>query len=503
MFKQIAAHAAAQAGWRLALIAMILLSTTSGARAATPVPFDQAAIDRFITTQMAAHRIEGLALAITQGDKVLAVRGYGSARDSTPVSGQTQFMIASLSKSFTALAVLQLVEAGRVALDAPVQRYLPDFTTADPDAAAHITVRHLLNHTSGLNDAGFASGLTGQQTTLAARVDSLRDARPVSAPGTAFHYFDPNYQILARLVEVVSGEPLGAYLQQHIFVPLAMYDTFSAVTSDEAIARATNMAQSHIVVYGVPIAMQELSGLMGGSGGVVSTAADMAHYLAMQGAGGQYNGVALVGHDALELTHRPPSGVASNYGMGWLVGNVNGVRTIEHNGIFSTWYAETALLPESGYSFVLLYDEYALSAAALAFPRMKEGLVAILTGHEPPSGGLTVPLLGGIFAALTLLGVGLALRSLARLPRWAARLAATPRWRRATGIVGTFAPAMLLLCLPHLLAASSGRYFGYVMLTRAMPDIMIWLGSCAALGLINGVLRVVVLVREGRRSYGH
>lgn len=91
-----------------------------------------AAADRFIHRQMARHRIPGLALAITQGDQVVQVRGYGEARHGEPVTGQTQFRIASLSKAFTALAVLQCVEDGQMELDAPVLRYLPDFSLVIP-----------------------------------------------------------------------------------------------------------------------------------------------------------------------------------------------------------------------------------------------------------------------------------------------------------------------------------------------------------------------------------
>ncbi len=120
------------------------------------------------------------------------------------------------------------------------------------------------------------------------RVASLHAARPIDPPGVAFHYIDPNYQVLARLVEVVSRQPFDAYLQAHIFTPLAMSETVSAVTSDTSAQRAKSLAQGHIVVYGAPLAVPELSGFLGGSGGVVSTAADMARYLIAQSSGGRF-----------------------------------------------------------------------------------------------------------------------------------------------------------------------------------------------------------------------
>jgi CubicO group peptidase (beta-lactamase class C family) len=108
-------------------------------------------IDAHIERQMERLNMPGVALAIVEGDKVVYLRGFGRARPGGEApTPQTPFIIGSLTKSFTALAVMQLVEDDKVELDAPVQRYLPWFRVADPRASAQITVRHLLNQTSGL-----------------------------------------------------------------------------------------------------------------------------------------------------------------------------------------------------------------------------------------------------------------------------------------------------------------------------------------------------------------
>jgi CubicO group peptidase (beta-lactamase class C family) len=148
------------------LLGIVILSALCLRCPAAQSALDPATLDRFINDQMRAQRVPGLALAITQGDQILYVQGYGSAREGQPVTPQTQFPIASLSKSFTAVAILQLVEAGQLNLDAPVQRYLPAFTLAGPAVAARITVRQLLNHTSGLADTGFPEMRRPPPTTL-------------------------------------------------------------------------------------------------------------------------------------------------------------------------------------------------------------------------------------------------------------------------------------------------------------------------------------------------
>ena len=162
---------------------------------------------------------------------------------------------------------MQLMEAGKIDLDAPVQRYIPEFTLADPAIASQITIRHLLNQTIGLADAGYAEGRLPQPATFAQRISSMSSARPVATPGTEYHYFNPNYQLLAHIVEVTSGEPFSTYLQTHIFAPLQMQHTFSANTTADALRQVDNVAEGHLMAFGLAIATQEMQGFIGGSGG--------------------------------------------------------------------------------------------------------------------------------------------------------------------------------------------------------------------------------------------
>ena len=142
----------------LVILLACLVSSTAFASQPQAVGPDFAAIDAYVEAQMKDIRLPGLALGIIQGDQILYVKGYGIADPSgRAVTPQTPFSLASLAKPVTALAVMQLVQAGKVELDAPVQRYLPYFRMADEQASAAITVRHLLNHTSGI------SRLTGEE----------------------------------------------------------------------------------------------------------------------------------------------------------------------------------------------------------------------------------------------------------------------------------------------------------------------------------------------------
>lgn len=159
-------------------------------------PLDTEAIDAFVEEQMEARDLPGAAIAITKGDEVLHVRGYGETSTGRPVIGDTKFRVASLSKSFTSLAVMQLVEDGKVELDEPVEKYLPGFEVDDP-RSGEITVRQLLDQSSGMADGGFPEISRPQPNSLRGAIERLREAKLVADPGTEWNYHNPNYQVAA------------------------------------------------------------------------------------------------------------------------------------------------------------------------------------------------------------------------------------------------------------------------------------------------------------------
>ena len=484
--------------WLLSPLFVLLFS--GGRPPAQATPFDPAAVDAFITRQMAAQRIPGLALAITLGSDVLYVQGYGSSGNGQPVTPETPFFIASVSKAFTALAVMQQVEAGRVDLDAPVQTYLPEFTPADPALARQITIRHLLNQTSGLSEITFADLQLPQPETIAERVTSLRSARPVAPPGDEYHYFSPNYGVLARVVEVVSGQAFTDYLEEHVFSPLAMDRTRSVITSAEAKQTISDLAQGHLVVFGIPFAYPEMDGYLGGSGGIVTSAGDLAHFLIAQLNGGRYQGQALVPPESLGLMHTPPAGTETTYAMGWTEITIAGRPALEHNGILSTFLADAVLLPEEEIGIALLFNVNSTATSAFGLPAIRNGLVDLLSGRPAQAGPLTVAAWGWLTAGLTVIGGLLAVRSLIRLPGWAQRARAIPGWRLVPGIVWAFVPAfMLLVGIPALTARFAGRVFGFVNLYKSMLGIFAWLALTGLLGAVNGVARIVILARRSRK----
>jgi CubicO group peptidase (beta-lactamase class C family) len=265
-------------------------SQQSAAGAAPLSGPDIASIDAFVSSQMQAQRIPRLSLGIVQDTHIVHLHGFGTAVASGRlVTPQTPFIIGSMSKSVTALAIMQLVEEGKVDLDAPVQRYLPWFRVADPVASTRNAVRQLLNQTSGIpansqneREEGFLG--TGNETLQQYVRDLSAQAlnRPV---GASFEYANTNYSALGLIVQIVSGQSYETYIQQHIFAPLKMSQSFVR----EQDARRDGLAQGYQMWFGVPVPTTLPSPRdMLPAGYIIFTAEDMAHYLIAQLNGGRF-----------------------------------------------------------------------------------------------------------------------------------------------------------------------------------------------------------------------
>jgi CubicO group peptidase (beta-lactamase class C family) len=207
-------------------------------------PSQFAEIDRYAEALLRADRVPGASIAIVHRDRLVHLRNFGVDQQERAITGSTSFVLGSMSKSITAVAVMQLVERGKVVLDAPVRTYLPGFRVASADSGATITVRQLLLHTSGLPHAV----ARGSRRTLADHVEALRTVAPLREPGSAHAYASPNYLVLGRIVEVVSGQPFGQYVEQNILVPWVC-----AAASPFAQAISSGFASGRIYAFGFPI----------------------------------------------------------------------------------------------------------------------------------------------------------------------------------------------------------------------------------------------------------
>lgn len=345
---------------------------------------DKDRIDAYIQARMETASIPGLALGVVDGDQVVYLKGYGIAGpDGRAVTAQTPFILGSTSKSFTALAIMQLVEAGKIDLDASVTTYLPWFHTGDAAASAQITVRNLLHQNSGLPTYEGRQGIADNDQGSMALENGVRALASVqlSQPaGQGYEYANENYDILGLIVQTVAGQSYEDYVRSAIFAPLQMNHSAAALSDPAAAELATGYRHWFFwpVAFAAPYPRRTTP-----SGFLISSAEDMTHYLIAQLNGGVYGNQQLLSPQGIATLHTPGAkiGPLSSYGMGWVIQGQPGATAIWHNGDVSNFHANLLLLPDQHIGIVILINvSKAYNNAAINIPI--EGVAAILLGES-------------------------------------------------------------------------------------------------------------------------
>lgn len=375
-------------------------------------------IDAYIHARMEAAGIPGLALGIVKGDQVAYLKGYGVAGSGRVVTPQISFILGSTSKSFTALAIMQLAEAGKIDLESPVTKYLPWFRTSDTAASAQITVRNLLNHNSGFPTYNGRQGLWSNDQSDAALENSVRSFASIQLnrpAGQGYEYANENYDTLGLIVQTVSGMSYEDYVRAKIFDPLQMHHS-AAMISDPAVADiATGYRQWLFwpLAFDAPYPRSTTP-----AGFLISSAEDMAHYLVAQLNGGSYDKQQLVSPHGIDALHTPGAKINNSeaYGMGWVIQGQPGSTKIWHNGDVSNFHSNLLLLPDQHLGIVILtnINEF-YNSTGVNIPI--EGVADILLGKDitartnpsptilPQLLMLTMPLLLTLWIAGSYLGI--------------------------------------------------------------------------------------------------
>lgn len=400
-------------------------------------------IDAYLRQHLADADIPGLAVAVVRGADVVHRFTAGTDGDGRPVTARTPFLLGSVSKPFTALAVQQLAEVGRIDLHAPVRRYLPWFRLADERAAARITVWQLLTHTSGLpRRAVRTDRFDNTHDGLAAAV---RELAAVTPEAERYRYSDANYLVLGALVAQVGGQPFGPYLREHVLDPLDM--RHSAATE----AEAAGIPAGHRYYFGQPQRFDapfDTSGVPYGY--LAASLDDLTHFVTAQLRGGRYRNTEVLSPQGIDLAHR------SVHGLGWVESTLDGTgaRMVWKAGADPGYFAHLVLLPEADLGVIVLSNVYSpamdgvLASAAFNVARILHGVAPKPASADPALSAARVGLVG--LAGLLLIAVA---GSIVRAGRGQRRsrvrvLAGLGGWLAGCGIVTAGA-----LVLPSIMGA--------------------------------------------------
>ena len=481
----------------LLLCSLLARPAAVSARPGISGDIDFEAVDAYITGQMSKHGIRGVSLAVTSGTEIVYLMGYGTAGGGRPMTPQTPMYIGSQSKSFTGLAIAQLIEQGKIDPGAPVQNYIPWFRIRDDSASKKITVNHLLHHTSGLSEAGFTAMLPENATNEDA-VRALASAELTAPVGVMHQYFNVGYDVLAVVVQNVSGESYEDYIQKNIFDPLEMRRTYT----DPSLARENGLSQGYSRFFGFVVPQRQPHRVYEVSAGfIISTAEDMAHYSMAMDNAGIYQGKKLLSIQGMDRLFYAVQG----YAMGWFVEPGH----IWHGGANETFKTYVDIYPLRDLSIVLLINQGYMGDHFISAPQIFEGVEAIVLGRVPPplSEGWSVRHIGWLLL-VAVLALGLfQLRNLLSLRGWKDRARGWSTGKKVWDVALSFLiPTVILVVVFNRVQAFMGYRFNFtyqmVALFRTLPDIAVLMVLGSVPDYVQGVAKLYWTVTDRTAKVG-
>jgi CubicO group peptidase (beta-lactamase class C family) len=320
---------------------------------------DELGLKRAVGEILHRHPAVGLAVGVVRDGRLESFHGHGLADigSKTPITEETVFRIASITKTFTAIAVMQFWEQGLVELDAPANEYLRAYQLI-PAKTDHrpATVRHLLTHTAGIPEVAHPSDALkpefGEAVEVGKPLPSLTEyygggLRLVAEPGTRFRYGNHSFATLGQIVEDVSGMTLARYFREHIFEPLGMDDSDIERTARVVSRLATGYT---IGRHGAkPVTARE--SVTAGAASIYSTPADMARYVAALLGGGSNEHGSVLKPETLATMYEPqyqPDPRIPGLGLAFFRADLDGRPAVEHQGIMPGFNSEIFLAPDDG-----------------------------------------------------------------------------------------------------------------------------------------------------------
>jgi CubicO group peptidase (beta-lactamase class C family) len=443
--------------------------------------FKKEAVDEFVANYIKRNGLPGASIVIVKDGKLVYEKGYGHDSEGKPLTEESLMRIGSVAKSFTAFSVLQLVDEGKINLDDPVVKYLPELTM-DDSRLQKVTIRHLLSHTSGIP----SPTIVPPANTIKAGVERLHDWKLNLQPGEKYSYSNPNYWILARLVEVISGMEFPQYLKQKIFSPLGMEDTLSAINSGDTVK---GLSQGHITAYGTALPWSELEQMFAGSGGIISTAADMGKWLSMHtNEGKNEKGERLLSKPLLEESYSPQPG-SSKYGLGWSLSSqsVKPAR-ISHSGALSTIQAQQDIVPSSGYAVAVMLNSFATTLEHSY--EISSGIIQLTEGQIPAAKASTPKIIDLSLGFITILYLILGVKGILRSREWSNKRKLHLAWKYYLRLMPQVIPVVfigwLFFIVPSLQNNSSTIKDAFGIWLAAM----LFLAVVFLIGVVVTVMRI-------------
>lgn len=309
-----------------------------------------------INEAMAATQLPGLAVGVLyQGEMIAAGFGVTNVEHPSPVTADTRFQVGSITKTFTGTLLLRLAEMGKLDLGLPVRHYLPDFQLVDEQAAAGVTLRHLLTHMAGWEGDLFVETGSGDDA-LAKYVTRLSQQEQLAPLNTIWSYNNAGFSLAGYIIEQITGQSYETVMQELVFDPLGLQDT----CLNPADVMTHSFAVGHEIREGnVQVARPwPLPRAVGPAGGIISTVEDLLRYASFHlGDGVTASGERLLLPELLHAMHTQQVAIGGGHdamGLTWFINHVAGVRHLSHAGATLGQIALLLWVPEHQFALALL-----------------------------------------------------------------------------------------------------------------------------------------------------
>ncbi|MFI6871218.1 serine hydrolase domain-containing protein [Nocardia sp. NPDC050406] len=313
------------------------------------------ALSDFVAATATTFNIPGVSVAVfADGREIFAAHGVTSVDNPVPVDEHTLFAIGSVTKTVTATAIMRLAAEGKIDLEAPVRRYVPELTLRDERIAAQITVRHLLNHTSGL-DWGMINETGEGDDGLAEYVATLSELALIGEPGERASYSQGGFNLLGHIIEKVTGQTYEKAVSTLIFEPVGLTD--SLFGANEILTRRFAVGHEIDADGGLSV-VTKWKGTRANNpgGGLGSSAADGLRWARFHlGDGRTDSGATVLPTEVLHRMREQTvelrgSSLGDGFGLGWFLREIDGAHAFGHGGSSFGQFAELLIVPERNFA---------------------------------------------------------------------------------------------------------------------------------------------------------
>ncbi len=447
-------------------------------------------IDNYVKKMQDKANIPAISIGIIKNSSLIYKNSYSKDNE---INTESLFHIGSLTKSFTALAIMQLVEDGKINLDDSIKKYLPWFTIKDEKDINNITIRTLLNQTSGFSTYDGLKNFNDWDNSdfaLEKTIKALKDVALVSKPSTTFHYSNINYQILGLVIEKVTGFSYNQYIKNNIFNKLDMKNSYASLENIEK----KNIAQGHRLWFCQAIKSDfPFSKVLLPAGYIISNVEDMSKYLIAQLNEGSYKKEQIFSSSIIKQIQTPSAIIVKDkvyYGFGWFVDTTKELY-LNHIGTVPGYTAAMIIFPEEKLGLIMLTNATSYTLGSKELNTLAGGIIDIIKNKEPKNNGIDI-----ISISAYIFFIGLLISQLFLLRWFVKRLKYISKYKIIFSLLlDILIVISLFFIVPRLYDLTFSGFLMFV------PDIGYLMLSSIGIALFGLVGKSIIIVKTYNKSF--